>query len=129
MVFTASTQPYAEAIIREFDPEGHISYILDRSHCLETKNGYAIKDLRIIKNRELKNMVIVDNLVHSFGLQIENGIPILEWTGDKKDTELKFLMEYLVKASSAEDLREYNKENLKLRELSNASLPHIMARL
>jgi len=44
---------------------------------METNNGYNVKDLRIVDNRELKDIVIVDNLVHSFGLQIENGIPIL----------------------------------------------------
>ena len=34
---------------------------------METKNGFFIKDLRIIANKELKNMLIVDNLAHSFG--------------------------------------------------------------
>ena len=36
-------------------------------------------------------MVIIDNLVHSFGLQITNGIPILEFTDNKEDKELKGL--------------------------------------
>ena len=30
-------------------------------------------------------MIIVDNLVHSFGLQLENGIPILEYLKGKND--------------------------------------------
>ena len=63
---------------------------------METKNGFFIKDLRIIKNREMNNMVLVDNLSHSFGFQIDNGIPILEWHNDQKDQELKFLINYLV---------------------------------
>lgn len=68
IVFTASTSPYAEAIVKELDPEKKlISYVLDRAFCLETKNGFYIKDLRILKNRDLRNMIIVDNLVHSFG--------------------------------------------------------------
>lgn len=46
---------------------------------METKNGFFIKDLRIVSNRSLKDIILVDNLVHSFGLQVDNGIPILEY--------------------------------------------------
>jgi CTD small phosphatase-like protein 2 len=56
-----------------------------------TKSGFLIKDLRLLKNRDLKDIVFIDNLVHSFGLQLENGIPILEFTGDKNDEELKYI--------------------------------------
>ena len=49
LVFTASTAPYADAIVKELDPEKKlISYVLDRTFCLETKNGFYIKDLRIL---------------------------------------------------------------------------------
>lgn len=126
LVFTASCSIYAETVVKEIDPDKkYISYILDRNFCLETKNGFFIKDLRIIKNRELKNMVIVDNLVHSFGFQIENGIPILEWTGNKNDQELKHLANYLIEARKYEDIREYNKEKLKLLELSQSKVEDV----
>lgn len=46
---------------------------------METRNGFFIKDLRILKDLDLNRSLIIDNLVHSFGLQVENGIPILEW--------------------------------------------------
>ena len=52
---------------------------------METKNGFYIKDLRIIKKKPIEKMIIVDNLAHSFGFQIENGVPILEWHNDKND--------------------------------------------
>ena len=55
---------------------------------METKNGFFIKDLRIIANKQLKDILIVDNLAHSFGFQIENGIPILEYHNDQNDCEL-----------------------------------------
>lgn len=66
---------------------------------METKNGFFIKDLRIVKNKDLKHMILVDNLAHSFGFQIDNGVPILEWHNDKNDTELKQLMPYLIEAA------------------------------
>lgn len=53
-------------------------------------------------------MVIVDNLAHSFGFQIENGIPILEWHNDVNDVELKYLATYLMEAAEQEDLRAFN---------------------
>jgi CTD small phosphatase-like protein 2 len=34
---------------------------------METEEGVFIKDLRIIKNRNLNDLVIVDNAVYSFG--------------------------------------------------------------
>ena len=86
---------------------------------METKNGFFIKDLRIIKNRDLKNLIIVDNLSHSFGFQIENGVPILEWHNDVKDMELKYLADYLIEAVEADDVRVFNQERLKLRDMAS----------
>lgn len=40
---------------------------MTRNNCMETKNGFFIKDLRLIGNKELKDILIVDNLAHSFG--------------------------------------------------------------
>lgn len=62
-------------------------------------------------------MIIVDNLSHSFSFQRDNGIPLLEWQSDKSDQELKYLYKYLKKAYFSEDVREFNRENLKLHEL------------
>ena len=109
-IFTASAFQYAEAIVDSLDPKKlYIDGILSRDHCLQTKHGCYIKDLRIINNRDLKNMVIVDDLVHSFAFQINNGIPILKWTNQKDDRELKYLYKYLVKISGENDLRDANK--------------------
>lgn len=94
---------------------------------METKNGFFVKDLRIIKNRELKNMIIVDNLAHSFGFQMDNGIPILEWHNNKrKDSELKYLMEYLLEMLYADDVREFNRKRLRLNELAVMKMEELM---
>ncbi|EGR29951.1 NLI interacting factor-like phosphatase family protein, putative [Ichthyophthirius multifiliis] len=119
-IFTASQKKYANAVCDFLDPQReYIIDILTRENCMETKNGLFIKDLRIIKDKDIKKMAIVDNLSHSYGFQIENGIPILEWKGDQKDEELKYLINYLINLSRQDDVRIYNQKKLKLKELLN----------
>lgn len=53
-VFTASTKDYAEPIVKYLNKKKKtIQGILHRKNCLETINGFKIKDLRIIANRPL----------------------------------------------------------------------------
>eukprot|EP01017_Pseudomicrothorax_dubius_P030217 TRINITY_DN3749_c0_g4_i2.p1 TRINITY_DN3749_c0_g4~~TRINITY_DN3749_c0_g4_i2.p1 ORF type:complete len:440 (+),score=112.49 TRINITY_DN3749_c0_g4_i2:44-1363(+) len=118
VVYTAGADYYANAILNHIDPNKvFLSDILSRKNCMETKNGFVIKDLRIIRNRELKDIVIVDNLSHSFGFQIENGIPILEFLDDPNDKELFYLANYLTECSKEYDMREFNKSKLRLFDL------------
>ena len=77
-VFTAATLEYATPIVNYLNKgKKTISGILHRENCLITSHGLQIKDLRVVKNKDLSQIIIVDNLIHSFGLQLENGIPIL----------------------------------------------------
>jgi CTD small phosphatase-like protein 2 len=125
-IFTASSYAYASAILGYLDPTSSlIQGFLSRNNCLQTKNGFYIKDLRIIKNRELKNTLIVDNLAHSFGFQIENGVPILEWHNEEKDMELFYLTNYLKEAANYEDVRIFNRQRLKLMELARMSVEEL----
>lgn len=67
-IFTASSSTYASAIINYLDPEAeYINGILNRTNCMETRNGFYIKDLRIVKGKNIKKTILVDNLSHSFG--------------------------------------------------------------
>ena len=43
-----------------------ITHRLYRQHCFLTEEGYYVKDLRIFADRDLKDVVIVDNSVYSF---------------------------------------------------------------
>ena len=63
-----------------------------------------IKDLRII-NREMKNMVLVDNAAYSYIHQLANGIPIIPYYQGKKDMELKMLEQYLKGLLLVDDVR------------------------
>ena len=59
---------------------------------------------------------MVDNLIHSFGLQIENGIPILDFTDNKNDMELYGLEKLLVEAAKVKDVPLFLREKVSLRE-------------
>ena len=84
-----------------------------------TKNGFFIKDLRLIDNRKLKNIVLLDNYVHSFAFSLENGVPILEWRNDKDDDELLNMISYLEELYHADDVRRFNNVNLRLSQIPN----------
>lgn len=46
------------------DPEQEIiSYILDEKYPITQSNGFMVKDIEVIKNRDLKDMIIVDNYI------------------------------------------------------------------
>lgn len=122
IAFTAATPNYAKAVISTIDEENkYFRYILSRDNCLKTKNGFFIKDLRII-DRDLKNIVIVDDLVQSFGFQIDNGIPIRAFKGDSEDDELVHLAKYLKTLAAVDDVRVENKNYLRLRGLLEAKI-------
>ena len=103
----------------------YIDGILSREYCLQTKNGCFIKDLRILKNRDPANMVLVDDIIHSFAFQLNNGVPVMKWDGRRNDKELKYLYKYLVKCSQAEDMRECNKKYFNLEGLAEISIAEI----
>lgn len=110
IVFTASHQCYADAVLNYLDPENKYIYLrLYRESCIQV-NEMFIKDLRILKNRCLKNILIVDNATHSFAYQIENGVPIISWHDDLDDKELLNLIEYLQILTVVDDVREINRE-------------------
>ncbi len=79
-----------------------------------------VKDLRIFKNVNMKDMIIIDNSVLSFAFQLENGIPILPFYDNKDDIELKFLANYLGNIHSVKDLRIENNRSIKMLYLLNA---------
>jgi CTD small phosphatase-like protein 2 len=109
MIFTASHSCYANVVLNILDPDNeYITYRLFRDQCLQTNEGIFIKDLRIIANRHLENMLIVDNATYSFGFQLENGIPVIPFYDSPQDTELLDLMDYLRKLATQPDVRTIN---------------------
>lgn len=108
VIFTASHSSYANQVIDMLDPEGDIvAHRLFRESCVLTEGGILVKDLRIIGNRKIENIVIVDNSMYCFGLQLENGVPILPFYDDRKDRELLELEIFLGKIIEVSDVRPF----------------------
>ena len=106
-MYTASTAEYASSIATYLDPEGdYISAVLSRGHCIKVGEEY-IKDVRIIKDHQLEDIVIVDNCVVSFAYTLENGIYIPSFSGDATDSELLTLIGFLTKIAQVPDVRDY----------------------
>ena len=118
VVFTASHKWYADVILDKIDPTRTlIQHRLYRQHCILTKDNVYIKDLRIFRNRDLKDLIIVDNAVYSFGFQLANGIPITPFKDDKDDTEFTHLMNYLDMLAEVEDMQDYNRKAFKMEQM------------
>ena len=115
VLFTAGVEEYAKDIQKRLDPKGScITMALGRSSCMLIKDVYYVKDLRILADRDLKDILIVDDQVVSFAFQLSNGIPIIPYIGDKNDNELLYLDKYLQSIHSAEDISEANSSYIKL---------------
>jgi CTD small phosphatase-like protein 2 len=83
--------------------------------------------LRIFRNKDLKDLVIVDNSVFSFAFQIDNGIPIIPFYADKEDEEMLHLVYYLKCLTQCEDVRNQNKEAFELLKLQSLSPMEIIS--
>ena len=111
-IFTASVSEYADEVIKFLDPENNfIKFKLYRQNCVNVNDILKVKDLRILKNFDLKNVVLVDNNMYSFAAQLSNGILINSFYCNKNDNELYnvygYLMNYIYQA---EDVRKVNEE-------------------
>lgn len=120
IVFTASHSCYAAKVLEFLDPENSfIHHKMYRDQCITTEEGVHIKDLRVIADRDIRTIVIVDNAAYSFGYQIDNGIPIIPFYDNKSDQEMRFLADYLKQLLTVDDVRSLNRATFKMDQYSN----------
>ena len=124
IVFTASHQSYADCIINYLDPNSDLfDKRLYRANCIALPNGQYTKDLRIFANRNLSNLVLIDNAALSFYFQILNGIPIIPFYTNRQDRELFELEKYLMGLVNQSDLRVANDRAFRMRDIQNGETP------
>ncbi len=89
------------------DPKrSYIDYVMHRGSCIVSRD-LVIKDLRVLRNRRLEDLVILDNSVVSFANQIENGIYVPTYKGDADDRELVAITDFLKNIGEVKDVRPY----------------------
>ena len=121
VIFTASEKNYADAIIDYIEKEKkYFSKRLYRNNCIYLHPCLYIKDLSLVSNRNVKDIVIVDNSMFSFAFNLSNGILISSFFNDKNDSMLLNLSNYLRYLLNAEDVRTVNKENFQFEHYLNA---------
>ncbi len=84
-----------------------IDFRLYREHTTLT-NGINVKDLSRL-GRDLSKIIIIDNIEENYMLQPSNGLNILNFEEDEKDSELDFLLDDLneVVCKKGIDVRDY----------------------
>lgn len=94
IIFTAAVKDYADNLLDSIDKEKQwIKYRLYRQHTTIMNNA-NVKDIGKL-GRDLKRVIIIDNISDNFQRQSENGIFITTWLGNEKDTELYDLIPVL----------------------------------
>ena len=120
IVFTASHKDYMEPIINYIDPYKEIfDFMFHRESCVQ-HYGLFLKDLRIFQNRDLSQMVLIDNAAYSFSMQVNNGIPCIPFFENKQDTELRDLLPFLQQLYDVPDVRPVLKNYFNFEKLSDA---------
>ena len=116
-VFTSSSNIYANAILERIDPENkYFSFRLFKTACYRDCNNHLVKDLEILGNRALKDVVMVDNSIDSVIYQLDNCVPCVPFFGDAKDQELVSLAKFLDMIHQVPDLRTFNADYFKLKQ-------------
>ena len=124
VVFTASHQAYADAVLNFMDPSNkYFKHRLYRNNCSLVDvegNKFYVKDLDIFdENYDLKDIIIIDNSVLSFIYHLENGIPIVPYYHEDKDGSLYVVGLYLKHIFKEDDLREANRKYINLESFLN----------
>ena len=116
VIFTASISKYALPLLDILDTDKNIKYKLTREHCTFL-NGIYIKELKKL-NRNLNDLIILDNSPLAYSFDNDNGLPIKAWYEDKNDNELEkvyLLLEFL---SKVKDVRNFIKKFVNNNEIN-----------
>ena len=116
VIFTASISKYALPLLDIIDEDKNIKYKLTREHCTFL-NGIYIKELKKL-NRDLSDLIILDNSPLAYSFDNDNGLPIKAWYEDKNDNELDKVYSLLEFLSKVKDVRNFIKKFVNNNEIN-----------
>lgn len=93
ILWTKWPKSLADQILAVIDPQQLISHRLYDYHCEE----YVQVSVKLFSSfgRDMKRVVIVDQDARSWGLSLNNGIPIKPWINDYADNELSSTLAFI----------------------------------
>ena len=95
ITFTSASKEYAQPIINEIELKNkYFDYTFFREHSVISGNDF-VKDISRI-GRDMKKIIIIDNMEQNFRLNKKNGIKIKAFYGDQNDKVLYELSKILV---------------------------------
>ena len=82
IIFSSGTPNYVDPIIKYIEKdEKYFDYVLYRKHMINDEKGESVKNLELL-GRDLKNVIIIDDVAKNFRFQKDNGICIKPFTGN-----------------------------------------------
>jgi len=104
MIFTASLRTYANPVIDKLGKRQRVWRRLFRESCMNTGGSY-VKDLSLVQ-KNLSQVIIIDNSPVAYSLNKENAIPISDWLGtNPKDEALLEILPFLNALRHVNDVR------------------------
>ena len=126
ILFSSGTPDYVDPIIKIIEKnEKYFEHILYRHHITLDDDGHNVKNLDLI-GRDLKNIIIIDDIPRYFHLQKRNGINIKPFCGNiLSDTKtLKTLNNVLKKIRV--DVEETGDIRISLEKYKNLLYPNVI---
>eukprot|EP00828_Plagiopyla_frontata_P017798 TRINITY_DN22977_c0_g1_i1.p1 TRINITY_DN22977_c0_g1~~TRINITY_DN22977_c0_g1_i1.p1 ORF type:complete len:156 (-),score=18.29 TRINITY_DN22977_c0_g1_i1:136-603(-) len=99
--------------------------VFTHNDCTEVQPNIFVKDLRKF-SIPLSDIVLVDNVIYSFGVQIDNGIPVKNFQRERDDCQLVALTQFLMKLKDEKDVREINRSIFKVKKFIEQADPEVV---
>ena len=94
-IYSAAEKNYVYDVLSELDLSQYFSFIFCRDYCINVLNNEEIIYIKPLSIFEKNDVLIIDNNLMSFSLNLKNGILVSSFVGVKIDQELFDLIEYI----------------------------------